>query len=254
MIHSPGYQEAYVLHASERPGSAQPTPGRRVRAAWLALLVLPFGLRGQAHDHGEAPSIEHGGVFPPGWTVRTDEVGELKSISLAAMPPGWHVTTAASAIMYRGTDQGSGSYQVTAKIHLFPSAGGHAEAFGVFIGGRDLAGPGQRYTYFLIRGDGSWKIKRRSGAAATDVSRDWVPSAAIVRARADGPVTNLLGVLVDQGKVSFRINGQEVHSAPAASLDTEGITGLRVNHNLSLHVESLDIQALGARNTAGGRP
>jgi hypothetical protein len=224
-----------------------------LRVAALALLILPVGLQGQAHDHGQAPSIEHGGVFPPGWTVRTDEDGELKSISLAAMPPGWHVTTAASAILYRGADRAAGNYQVTAKIHLFPGLGGHAEAFGIFIGGRDLAGPGQRYTYFLIRGDGSWKIKRRSGAAATDVSPDWVPSAAIVQARADGPVANQLGVVVDQGRVSFRINGKEVHSAPAASLDTDGTVGLRVNHNLSVHVESLDIQPLGTRNAPGGR-
>ncbi len=217
------------------------------RLALLLALLTPGGLLAQEHqhgdhDHGSAPKIEHGGEFPAGWSVRPDEGGKPTEVSLAVMAPGWHVLTATSAIMYRDQDVASGAYQVDAKIHLFPGGGGHEEAFGVFIGGKDLAGAGERYTYFLIRGDGTFKIKRRSGASATDVTKDWTQSTAIVRVKPSGPVANLISLVVGKDRVSFRVNGQEVYSAPAGSIDTDGIAGLRVNHNLSVHVESLEIK------------
>lgn len=217
----------------------------RMRYPALLLCLLAAGpLAAQEHQHeqGPTPKIENGGVFPAGWSVRTDEGGKPTEVSLVTMAPGWHVVTATSGIMYRAADVASGTYEVNAKIHLFPGKGGHEEAFGLFIGGKDLAGAGQRYSYFLIRGDGTFKIKRRSGAAATDVTKDWTAAPAVVKVKADGPVANLLSVVVGKDKVAFRVNGQEVYSGPAASFDTDGIFGLRINHNLSLHVESLEIK------------
>jgi hypothetical protein len=215
---------------------------RRIAALLLTLATPALLLAQEHHDHGAAPKIENGGVFPAGWSVRPDDGGKTTEVSLVTMAPGWHLTTASSGIMYRAQDVARGAYEVTSKIHLFPGAGGHEEAFGLFIGGSDLDRPTQRYTYFLIRGDGKFKIKRRAGASATDITKDGVPSSAIVQLKPDGPVANLLSLLVGKDRVSFRVNGQEVYSSPAASIDTDGIVGLRVNHNLSLHVESLDIK------------
>jgi hypothetical protein len=213
----------------------------------LLTLVTPALLAAQAqqqgsHDHGPALKVENGGVFPAGWSVRPDEGGKPAEVSLVEMAPGWHLVTAASGIMYRARDAARGTYEAAAKIHLFPGGGGHEEAFGLFIGGSDLEGPKQRYTYFLIRGDGKFKIKRRSGASATDVTRDWMSSPAILQVKAQGPVANVISLLVGKDKVSFRVNGQEIYSAPSASIDTDGIVGFRVNHNLSLHLESLEIK------------
>ena len=217
----------------------------RLRPADVLLVAaLAAPLSAQEHPaggHGPAPKVEKGGVFPAGWSVRPDDGGKSTQVSLVAMAPGWHLITATSGILYRSQDAASGRYEVTAKIHLFPSQGGHREAFGLFIGGRDLDGAGQRYSYFLIRGDGTYKIKRRSGASATDVTKDWTPAAAIVKLKGERAVANLLSVAVGKDKVTFRVNGQEVYSAPAAGLDTDGIVGLRANHNLSLHVETLEI-------------
>jgi len=213
---------------------------RRITALLLTL-ATPALLTAQEHEHGPALKIENGGVFPAGWSVRPDEGGKPTEVSLAAMAPGWHLVTATSGIMYRAQDLARGAYKVTAKIHLFPGGGGREEAFGLFIGGSDLAGAAQRYTYFLIRGDGKFKIKRRAGASATDITKGWMPSQAILQVKASGPVANLLSVLVGKEKVSFRVNGQEIYSAPAASIDTDGIAGFRANHNLSLHLESLEI-------------
>lgn len=206
----------------------------------LILLAFPALLAAQQghDDHAPARKIEHGGALPPGWAARVDE-GTQAQVELAAMAPGWHATTATSTIMYRAQDQASGSYEVTSKLHLFPEGPGHREAFGIFIGGKDLQGANERYTYFLIRGDGTYKVKRRAGASATDVTKDWIANPAIVKSNGKDPVANVLSIAVARDKVSFRVNGTEVYSAPAASVDTDGIVGLRINHNLSIHVESL---------------
>ncbi len=160
---------------------------------------------------------------------------------MEAMAPGWHVTTGPAAVLYRDQDQASGAYEVSSKLHLFPAKGGHNEAFGLIIGGKDLQGANERYTYFIIRGDGSFKVKRRAGASATDVTKDWTPNAAIVKGKPDGSVANLLSIAVAKDKVSFLVNGTEVYSAPAGSVDTDGIVGVRINHMLSIHVESLAV-------------
>jgi len=211
----------------------------------LAGFLLTTGLAAQGHEHaghGPPPQIQNGGVFPTGWNVRPDEGGKPTEVSLADMAPGWHIVTATSGIMYRDRDRVSGSYEVTAKIHLFPSGGGHSEAFGLFVGGSHLADAGQRYLYFLIRGDGTFKVKRRDGTAATDVTSGWTPAASIAKARADGPVPNVLSVRVDKDKIRFLVNGAEVYAAPRAGFGTDGVAGLRINHNLSVHVETLDLR------------
>lgn len=210
-------------------------------AAALLLLGLPGILAAQAgNDHGPGKKLEHGGSLPPGWAARVDE-GTVSQVELTAMAPGWHATTATSTIFYRAQDQASGAYEVTSKLHLFPEGPGHREAFGIFIGGKDLQGANERYTYFLIRGDGTYKVKRRAGASATDITKDWTPNAAIVKAKPDGSVANALSIAVAKDRVSFRVNGTEVYAAPAGSVDTDGIAGLRINHNLSIHVENLTI-------------
>jgi hypothetical protein len=204
------------------------------------MLSLLFPALLAAQDHGPSQKIEAGGVFPPGWAVRVDE-GSRNQVGFAVMAPGWHATTATSAIIYRDQDKASGSYEVSTKLHLFPEGAGHLEAFGLFLGGRDLQGAGESYTYFLIRGDGTFKLKRRAGASATDITKDWTASPAILKGKPDGSVANVLSVAVAKDRVSFRVNGQEVYAAPAANVDTDGIVGLRINHNLSIHVASLEI-------------
>lgn len=213
---------------------------RRLTDTLLATLLLaaPAALAAQAG--GQNPDKKAEQTVPAGWSIRVDE-GDPAKVKMETMAPGWHVTTGPAAVLYREQDQASGAYEVSAKLHLFPAKGGHNEAFGLIIGGKDLQGANERYTYFLIRGDGTYKVKRRAGASATDVTKDWAPNAAIVKGKPDGSVANLLSIAVAKDKVSFRVNGTEVYSAPAESVDTDGIAGIRINHMLSIHVENLTI-------------
>ena len=176
------------------------------------------------------------------WMVRPDGSARPAEVRVEARAPGWRFTSGPASILSRAADSASGSYTVTARLQLFPGSGAHQEAFGVFIGGRDLGAAGQRYSYFLVRGDGRWKVKLRRGAAVSDVAGDWRPSPAIVAAKPGGPATNVLRVIVAADQVRFLVNGTEVWSGARSALETSGVAGIRLNHNLSVQLESFAVQ------------
>src|SRR5438132_1577542 len=63
-----------------------------------------------------------------------------------------------------------------------------------------------------------------------------------VKADSAGQATNQLGVVVAGGMVTFLANGKEVYTARAAGLDTQGLVGYRVNHNLDVHLGALVVR------------
>jgi hypothetical protein len=202
----------------------------------LSLVALPLGA--QQHADHDRP-VQGTGNLPTGWSARTDNGGPLTNLKYEVMAPGWHLTTGPSSILYREADRAEGAVHAVAKLHVFPSSG-HHEGFGLIMGGQNLTAENVAYTYFLIRGDGKYLIKRRNG---TDVSTlvNWTDSDAIVKAKQDGPVVNELSFEAGRDSVAFMVNGKTVHTVPASQVDTKGIVGLRANHNLSLHVESLAV-------------
>ncbi|MEP6571042.1 MAG: hypothetical protein ABJD11_00035 [Gemmatimonadota bacterium] len=197
------------------------------------------------HDH--AMALPGGGVFPPGWSVRTDE-GPATMVQFQPMEPGFHLTMGTAAILYRNENTATPPAHIISTIHYFPKKGsGHHEGFGIFTGGQDLQGPNQKYTYFLVRGDGTFKIKRRDGEKTSDVvSKEWTPNAAIPKADPDKPSTEYtVAVTLGKDSVTFNVNGKDVWSGAAKDIDTNGIAGIRVNHNLSVHVQSFAIHKTG---------
>jgi len=55
-------------------------------------------------------------------------------------------------------------------------------------------------------------------------------------------MTNTLAIQVAADKVHFLVNGTEVMSVDASKVDTAGTPGLRVNHNLNVHVEGFAVK------------
>jgi len=228
-----------------RPIFPQSMPAAARVATLLATLAAPLAAQqptpaADQHQHDPGMPVQGGGVFPAGWTVRPDEGGQASQIKFAIMAPGWHLTVGTAAIYYRAADQAKAPFTLTSKIHLFPGTGSHQEAFGLFIGGEDLAGAKEAYTYFLIRGDGTFKVKQHEGDKVSDVTQGWTASPAIVQGKADGPVANVIAVAATRDKVSFQVNGKEVWSGKVRN--TDGQVGLRVNHNLNLHIETLELK------------
>lgn len=205
-----------------------------------ALLVAPTALPAQeTADPDQAAA--GGGSVPPGWTVRADK-GDAKAAKVATMGKGLHVTTGPAIILYRSDTQGSGSFHTLATFtQTKPSK--HAEGYGLFVGGQSLDGAGQKYLYFLVRQDGSYLIKQREGEKTTDISKGWTPHASVKKPEGNAAVTNLLEVddKREPGTLLFMVNGQKVHQADAKSLSLDGIVGVRVNHNLDVHIEGFDV-------------
>ena len=213
---------------------------------WMVLTLLVTGTQGLPK-----------GQFPEGWTVRLDDAAghaahgtaapaagpSTTDISFVAMPPGWHITTGPSAILYQAAQKASGAYTLRSQIFLF-DPGTRQEAFGVLLGGRNLDGPQQAYTYFVIRRTGEFLVRRRTGAATVTV-KEWTANAAIRkfedRAAGKSSVLNVLEVKVAPDATAFVVNGAEVARVPSKDIETDGIVGLRVNHELNLHVSALEI-------------
>lgn len=181
---------------------------------------------------------------PDGWRVRFDRPGaDSTKLVFAAMAPGWHVTTGPAVILYNPSTTAKGAFTAATNIYLFKPEGGHAEAFGLFIGGSNLEGESESYLYFMIRNDGQYLVKERAGKETKDVI-PWTASPAIKRY--DGKeesVGNTLSVAASASSLDFIINGTKVASRPRGSLPVDGIVGLRINHNLNVHVSKLEVTA-----------
>ena len=189
-------------------------------------------------------AIAGGGGVPSGYHARTDRNAAMTNVKVTTMGTGMHFTLGPAVIVWRDADAATGDYHVVASFTQ-TKAPTHPEAYGLFIGGHDLAGPTQGYTYFLVRGDGKFLIKRRVGDSTVVVNvGGWTANDAVVKADSAGKATNELSILVSGGNVKFMVNGKEVYTAKASDVDAVGLVGLRVNHNLDVHVGPLGVHKM----------
>jgi hypothetical protein len=209
----------------------------------MALVALALSVVGHARQMSADPDKSaSGGVQVPGWQARLDSASQrVSTLRFVPMGAGMHATTGPAAIFWKPDQTASGVYTVKATFTLskLPE---HQEAYGLFIGGSDLNGPTQTYTYFLIGEDGTYLIKKRSGERTSNVAGDWTAHAAVSKPDAAGKLSNELSIHVTRDKVTFMANGKEVASHPASAIDTSGIVGLRVNHNLDVHIGGFALQ------------
>jgi hypothetical protein len=207
-----------------------------------SLAAMP--LVAQDHQHAADPDKKMAGpgTLPSGWKGRLDSDDKsLAGVKAAQMGGGVHFMTGPAGIYYKPADKMTGTYETHATFtQMEPAA--HPEAYGLFIGGADLDGASQKYTYFIVRQDGKYMIKRRAGTQTPTVA-EWTDNAAIKKADKSGKMSNTLAIEVGKDKVRFLVNGTEVTSVDAAKVDTSGTAGLRVNHNLNLHVEGFAAKA-----------
>jgi len=181
-----------------------------------------------------------GGSIPAGYSARTDRADA--DITGANYTPGsnrWEVRTGPAHVIYAAKDTATGNYTVSTTIEQLEKPT-HPEAYGLIIGGRDLDRPSQTYTYVLVRGTGDLMVRVREGDATRDVLK-WSPSADIPKEDGSGKATYALAANVTGDAVRFSVNGKEVASVSKAGLPTDGIAGLRINHNLHLNVTPVSI-------------
>jgi hypothetical protein len=202
-----------------------------------ALLAAPLVAQ---HQSDPDKKVAGGGTLPTGWKARIDGSAPIAGVKVMPMGGGIHFMTGPAGIYYKPADKAAGAYTATATFtQMEPAA--HPEAYGIIIGGSGLEGAAQKYTYFVIRQDGKYLIKRRAGADTPTVI-DWTGNAAIKKADASGKMTNTLAIDVGKDTVRFLVNGTEVTATEPGKVDTDGVAGLRINHNLNVHVEGFGVK------------
>jgi len=206
-----------------------------------ALVAAALPLVAQQHQPDHDKTIAGGGTLPAGWKGRLDSGGpSMAGVKMTPMGGGVHIMSGPAGIYYRPADKPTGEFAASATFTQMERAA-HPEAYGIFIGGASLDGANQKYTYFLVRQDGKFLVKRRAGSETPTIA-DWTDSTAIRKPDSSGKMSNTLAVEVGREKVRFLVNGTEVTTADTSKVDAVGIAGLRVNHNLNVHVEGFSVR------------
>lgn len=182
--------------------------------------------------HNADPDVAaQGNGVPAGYTAVTDDPNAQITNARYVMTGGnWEITTGPAHLVYAAKDSASGSYTASTIFKQMESPR-HPEGFGIFVGGRDLSSPNRSYTYFLVRGNGEFLVKGRSGAKTSDIL-SWRADAAVPKADSAGAATYQLEIRVAADSVRFMVNHKQVGAVKAGTIATDGVAGLRINHNL----------------------
>jgi hypothetical protein len=175
-----------------------------------------------------------------GWKQRIDASTEASDpdpageVKFTAIQGGFHTANPKAAVFYHPSNTMSGTYTLKGTFSQ-NARSSHVNYIGFVFGAKDLAGPTESYTYFLVAPqNGTYLVKQRTGAGNND-TKDVVnraQSPAIVQLDASGKATNTLEVRVLADKVDYVVNGTVVASTPKSAVKTDGIWGMRVNHAL----------------------
>jgi len=220
---------AFVVSACSKPA----TPADAANAGKTSM---------SAHATADTDKNVAGGSIPAGYIARTDRTNApVSGAKYTASGDGWEVTTGPAHIVYATKDLGNGNYTATATFDQL-QAPAHPEAFGIFIGGMHLDQPNLAYTYFLVRSTGEVLVKLRDGVSTRDII-PWTMNADVPKQDASGKATYALSATVTNDAIKFSVNGKQVASVSKVGLPTDGIAGVRVNHNLHVKVSPISIKA-----------
>ena len=181
---------------------------------------------------------------PQGWKVRVDRSTDATdpdasgAIKFVTMGTGFHATNPQAAAYWNPANTATGTYTIKGTFTLVKPSG-HTNYYGIVFGGSDLEGPNQNYLYFVVAQDGTWLIKHRANDATTHEVSAKTPSDAVKKPDATGKSVNALEVRVQPTKVDYVVNGTVVHSTPKTGMTakTDGIYGIRINHQLEVHID-----------------
>lgn len=202
-----------------------------------AVLTIAAALAAAPLAAQQPASPAAGGDLPDGWSVRVDRDRPADDVVFTTMGDGFHATTGPAAVFYNPEWERSGEFEVSARL-IQTTAPEHPEAYGIVIGGADLDGADQAYSYFIVRGTGEYFIATRTGDERVVVA-PWTAHDAIAPQDPRGRQANVLGVRVVDDEVVFTANGTEVDRRPRSAIRTDGVFGFRVNHRLDVHIDQV---------------
>lgn len=189
----------------------------------------------------DADVSQNGSGVPQGFVALTDKAdADITGAKYTVAGDSWEVQTGPAHIVYEPGDSASGVYAVSTTIEQLEKPR-HPEAYGIFFGGQHLDDrAAQRYGYFIVRGTGEYLIKVREGAETTPVV-EWTASEFVPKEDSTGKASYDIKVHFAPDTAHFMVNGKLVAAVAKENLPSEGIAGLRINHNLHLSVEPVTI-------------
>ncbi|HTA42587.1 MAG TPA: hypothetical protein VK789_09080 [Bryobacteraceae bacterium] len=204
------------------------------RVAILASLCALVSIAWQDNDPDRAVK---GGSFPAGWAVRPDRGGP-EGIKFNITGNLYHFMMGSAGTFYRSDWTKTGDFKFSARLTQ-KAAPSHPISYGLMIGGSDMAGANQTYSYFLVRNLGEFYIANKEGANRPLTVVGWTANPAIVKQADDGKQTNTLGIQAQGDNVIFSVNDKEVNRLPRSKLHTDGLYGFRIGHNLDVDVDQV---------------
>lgn len=190
-----------------------------------------------AYAQSDPDRAVSGGKMPAGWNVRPDR-GTADQIQFTLAGDIYHFMMGPAGTFYNSAWTKSGNYQFSARLTQ-KAAPSHPISYGLMIGGSNLSGDMQTYSYFLVRNLGQYFIANREGNARPITVVNWTDNPAIVKEGADGRQTNTLAIQVQGDNVIFSVNGREMTRLPKSKVHTDGLYGFRIGHNLDVDVDQV---------------
>jgi len=244
-------QSADAVGFAEAAGDAARSiaAGKGDKAANLRKIQAQCNGCHMAHRGDDDPDRSvNGGKFPPGWSARPDR-GTAEQINFTVAGDLHYFSMGPAGTFYRSDWKASGDYQLSARLTQ-EKAPSHPISYGLMIGGSDLAGVSETYSYFLVRNRGEYFIANREGDQTWFSPRifsiklpltvvGWTAHPAIVKVGADGRQTNTLGIQVKGDTVFFKVNEVEVTRLPKSKVHADGMYGFRIGHNLDVSVDEV---------------
>jgi len=154
-------------------------------------------------------------------------------------------------VIWNPTSNQEGSYTLSATFTLLEPSG-HTNYYGLVFGGRELDASSQNYLYFLVAQNGTFILSHRANDEAVHSVVARTGHDAIATPGDDGRSVNALEVRVGADEIELVVNGTVVHTQARSGMAarTDGIAGVRVNHQLDVEVSGFSTAT--ARSRPGG--
>ena len=184
--------------------------------------------------------VQGSGKLPGDWKVRFDKPdAKLETVDVKEETGALTIKSGPAGIYYKPAMKAEKDYEVSASFSQLNPAE-LPEEFGLFIGGADLDKDTQHYTTFLVRQDARFAIQMRTGAVTKNAVA-WRPVPAMKEPKGV-KTTHTLIIRAHENSVRFFIGDKEVAKLTRAQVGGDGVTGLRLNHNLHLQVSKFEVK------------
>lgn len=215
---------------------------RQTLMAALAIALMLVACTMPAAEQSAKPPdpAKAAGTLPDGWKARLDDpLAKANAASAVAERESLKFKSGPAGIYYKPDMKAERDYELTAAFsQLEPSV--PPEPYGLFISGVDLDKEVPRYTAFLIRQDGKYRISSHNGDKAV-VIVDWASAPQMADPKGV-KTSNTLTIRAQQAAVHFLVGEKEVHQMPRARAGGDGIAGVRIGKDLHVQVDKLAVK------------